>query len=932
MSPVLSMSEQDDLLREFLVESYENLDRLDGELVVLEEDPDAEDVLASIFRTIHTIKGTCGFLDFARLEKLAHSGENLLSSLRAGTLRMDPGITEALLRMVDEIRGTLASIEATGKEKDTDHGDLISILDAHNERRPGIGEVLEGSGVVSGEDIDRALAKQQEGDERLLGEILVEETDVNEQDLNKALTAQQDLTPPTDGPNPTGGIATNNIRVQVNQLDKLMNLAGELVLARNQILQIAAVTEDAETIATAQRLNLVTSEMQEGIMKIRMQPIGVLWSKYPRLVRDLSKHCGKKVNLRMEGKETELDKTLLEAIKDPLTHLIRNSMDHGIETPDVREMTGKDPVGTVLLRAFHESGKVNIEIIDDGGGINAADVKAKAVKSGLITADAAAKMGDRQAFNLIFHAGLSTAKKLSNVSGRGVGMDVVKTNIEEIGGTVDITSEFGQGTTIRIKIPLTLAIIPALIVSCASDRYAIPQVSLVELVRLEGKEAREGIEDLHGSPIYRLRGDLLPLVYLGKELEVNHQADNVCDDEAIRNIVVVRADDRQFGLVVDEINDTEEIVVKSLDKQIKAVSVYAGTTILGDGRVALILDALGLAQRAGVLSEDRHERLIDEGMNHESNSQEVSTYLMVRANGDHRMAIRLGLVDRLEEFKLTDIECTGDQEVVQYRDQIMPLVRISSVLGFQGSGANGAAEDEDLVRVVVHSKGTQRVGLVVDEISDIFETYEAVRRESSVHGIECAVVIDGQVTDLLDLDTLLEGVVSGGSGTEETTDEGDTGMPEVTTAQFCTFHLGDLFFGVDVMNVQEALRHQDMTRVPLTADVVHGVINLRGQTVTALDMRERLGLPPREFGEDECDEEDKLPMNLVLRTEEGVVSILVDRIGDVLTVEDTDRAKMPDNVDHSVRELITSIYKLPGSLLLILDINKLGAVDGSQVA
>ncbi|MFT7662154.1 MAG: two-component system chemotaxis sensor kinase CheA [Planctomycetota bacterium] len=917
------MSEQDELLREFLVESYENLDRLDGELVTLEEDPGDEATLSSIFRTIHTIKGTCGFLEFERLEKLTHAGENLLSMLRDGELRMDEKITEALLGLVDRVRSTLAHIEENGVEDDNDHATMIKILEKHQSSKPVIGEVLESSGIVTAETLQSALDRQGNGDERRLGEILAKESGVSEEHISQALTAQEEFEKPKEVTVAGGGITSNNIRVQVEQLDKLMNLAGELVLARNQILQLAAATQDSETISTAQRLNLVTSELQEGIMKVRMQPIGVLWSKIPRLVRDLSKHLDKPVRVMMEGKSTELDKTLLEAIKDPLTHLVRNAVDHGIENSTERALTGKPIEGTILLRAFHESGQVNIEIVDDGKGIDATAVKAKAIAKGLLSTEAASNLTDRQALELIFHAGLSTAAAVTNVSGRGVGMDVVRTNIEEIGGTVDITSEYGQGTTIRIKIPLTLAIIPALIVSSSTDRYAIPQVSLVELVRLEGDDARTGIEDLHGSPVYRLRGELLPLIFLSSELEVGDIAQNDGDD-LIRNIVVVRAEDRQFGLVVDEINDTEEIVVKSLDKQIKSVSVYAGTTILGDGCVALILDVLGLAQRAGVLSEDRHERVMELVEKAHSDSAGTSTFLMLRANGDRRMAIRLSSVDRLEEFAISDIEFSGAQEVVQYRDEIMPLVRVASVLGNVGVETSEQGRDE-VIHVVVHEDGTQRVGLVVDEITDIFETEEPVSRESNVPGIECAILIDGQITDLLDLPFILSGVLtlSGNDSIElRDVDEEESS----TTRQFCTFNLGNHFFGVDVTHVQEALRHQEMTRVPLTPKVVRGVINLRGQTVTALDMRERLGMNSL-FEEGEIPEDEQKSMNLVVRTTEGIVSILVDRIGDVLTVDDKDKANMPETVDGAVRELITNIYKLPNSLLMILDIEKLGNID-----
>lgn len=395
-------------------------------------------------------------------------------------------------------------------------------------------------------------------------------------------------------------MADTSIRVDVGLLDKLMNLVGELVLARNQITQFGSSQEDPAFLGTVQRLNLLTGELQAGVMKTRMQPVGSVWGKFPRLVRDLAVACGKQVRIDMEGQETELDRTIIEAVRDPLTHMVRNAVDHGIEPPAERAAWGKPAEGRLFLHALHEGGKVVIELTDDGGGIDPRRVRDKALLSGLVTPEQAARLGDRELLDLIFLPGFSTTDRVTQFSGRGVGMDVVRTNIEKIGGTVDVDSTLGRGTTIRMKIPLTLAIIPALVVSTGGDRYAIPQVSLLELVRLEGEQVRKGVEQFHGIPVYRLRGNLLPLVYLDRELGVEPIR---AGDEI--NIVVLQADDRPFGLVVDAIRDTEEIVVKPLQKALKGIGVFSGATIMGDGNVALILDVLGLAQRAGVVSGAR---------------------------------------------------------------------------------------------------------------------------------------------------------------------------------------------------------------------------------------------------------------------------------------------------------------------------------------
>jgi two-component system chemotaxis sensor kinase CheA len=452
----------------------------------------------------------------------------------------------------------------------------------------------------------------------------------------------------------------------------------------------------------------------------------------------------------MEGKETDLDRTIIEAIKDPLTHIVRNSVDHGIETPAVRRAAGKPEQGLLILRAFHEGGQVNIEIMDDGRGIDVAKVKEKAIQRGLATADQAGRMSNHEAFALVFLPGFSTVEKVTNVSGRGVGMDVVKTNIEKIGGSVDLSSEAGQGTTLKIKIPLTLAIIPALIVTSGGERFAIPQVSLLELVRLEGEQARKGIDMLYGAPVYRLRGQLLPLAYLNRELKLTGAAAEISDTQLeadVVNIVVLHADGRQFGLVVDEINDTEEIVVKPLSKQLKGLTCFAGATIMGDGKVALILDVLGVAQRANVVCEV-HDRALQDNKKAGDETDERQTLLLFTAGQNARLAIPLSMVARLEEFPRSKIERSGHQEVVQYRGQILPLIDLAKYLPNDGGTA---AATSDLIQVVVYSEQGRSVGLLVGKINDIVQQTLAVKRQAGQEGILGSAVIQDKVTDLLDV-------------------------------------------------------------------------------------------------------------------------------------------------------------------------------------
>jgi two-component system, chemotaxis family, sensor kinase CheA len=781
-----------EIVKEFLIESYENLDRLDGDLVALEKDPRSRDTLASIFRTIHSIKGASGFLGFNQLEAVTHVGENLLVRLRDGLLLLSPEITTALLAMVDAVRQMLGNIEASGSEGGRNDQELISMLtrllpsqaeanpapepalakegsqpDDLPEPGPNIGDILISRGAAKVSQVYEAVEQQKAGDPRHLGEILVEQGAVKPQDVVEALHIQQQARGPS--------ASDSTIRVDVGRLDRLMNRVGELVLLRNQILQHANSTEDSKLVETSQRLNLLTSEIQEGVMKTRLQPIGNIWDRFPRTLRDVALGCGKQVRIEMKGKETELDKTIIEAIRDPLTHLVRNAVDHGIEPPEVRRAAGKKHEGLLFLQAFHEGGQVNIEIADDGAGLDYEKLRNKAIQKGLVTAGQAARMSERELTNLIFLPGFSTAEKVTNVSGRGVGLDVVKTNVEKIGGTVEVQSKPGLGTTVRMKIPLTLAIIPVLIVTAAGDRYAIPQASLRELVRLEGEQARKGVERLNDAPVYRLRGRLLPLLYLSRELKADEAHDarrsqvapSFCGEAENVNIVVLQADGRQFGLVVDEINDTEEIVVKPLSKQLKSVNAYTGATIMGDGRVALILDVLGLAQRANVVREvrDRTGRGMEGKQLPGAAAGNGRTVLLFQCGENGRMAIDLAQVARLEEFGRDAVEVAAGQEAVQYRGQILPLVRVSEALA--STRQKVAGDRDEFLQVVVYTGQERTVGLVVDRILDIVEECFVVQRQAGRRGVVGSAVIQKRVTDILDVPGLIAAISSGELPTAE---------------------------------------------------------------------------------------------------------------------------------------------------------------------
>jgi len=762
------IDDQDEMIRDFLVESFENLDRMDQELLILEKEPTNTAVINSVFRTIHTIKGTCGFFAFENLESLGHIGENLLDSLRAGKKKLTPDITNVLLKMSDAIRELLQLIENTGNSGDNQHQDLKFLLAHHNSssvsQAPATELTLEEEFALIVAERDALEESKSASEEGAVAVASVEHSQETEaasssESIESSVVegspvagVKSDVQKPQES---GGGLQDSSIRVDVQLLDSLMNLVGELVLARNQLRQITSTSQDQTFQSTFQRLNIITTELQEGVMKTRMQPIASVWGKFPRVVRDVAQQCSKQVRLVMEGKETELDKTIIEAIKDPLVHLVRNAIDHGIEMPADRKKAGKQEEGVLTLRAYHEGGYVMIEIQDDGGGLRVARIKSKAVERGLITQEKSNTMLDQEVFKLIFQPGFSTAEQVTNLSGRGVGMDVVRINIEKIGGALEVDSEPGKGTRLKIRIPLTLAIVPALIVSCEEEAFAIPQVSLIELVRLDEDLFDTDLETIKGATFYRLRGNLLPLVYLSEELKVNmvrpQHRERKKGKARVINIVVVRADSQVFGLVVDDVHDTEEIVVKSLSKSIKGLGVYAGATIMGDGRVALILDVMNIAQRSQVL----HERVAAQ----ESESASVASLvnedeiplLIVELGHNEPAAIPLELVRRLEEFASSKVESLNGRSVVQYRGGILDLIDLRTVRGYNDTTPDG---QDDSCQVIVLNDKDRQVGFMVRGIMDVVKQSIDSSRTAARHGSKGAAIIQDRIMDVLDLTML----------------------------------------------------------------------------------------------------------------------------------------------------------------------------------
>ncbi|MCU1678921.1 MAG: two-component system, chemotaxis family, sensor kinase CheA [Frankiales bacterium] len=756
----------DEIVQEFLVESHENLDQLDRDLVALEQEPNSRPLLASVFRTIHTIKGTSGFLAFSELERVTHVGEGLLSLLRDGKLKLDPEITSALLRMVDAVRGLLRSIEETGVEGESDHTELIAELQAvresaakpsvgqpgerpratplhpamdypsYNPPIPLLGQALIDHGLVDPEDITLAVLEQGVGDNRRLGEILVERGVVTPTDLTDVLDAQSDA---------RRSVADSSIRVDVELLDNLLRQVGELVLTRNQISAHILSSGDLSLTRSWQRLNVITAELQEGVMKARMQPVENVWNKLPRLVRDLCVATGKNVKLEMEGGDTELDRTILEAVKDPLVHLVRNAIDHGIELAEDRERQGKRPEGRLMLRAYHEGGQVNLEIADDGMGIDATRIGQAAVSKGLITPKQLDEMSQSDIINLIFLPGFSTAERITNVSGRGVGMDVVKTNIERIGGSIDVITDAGAGTTFRIKIPLTLAIIAAVIIRCGGQQFALPQAGALEIIQLDPRDPASNIEYVAGAAVYRLRGSLLPLVYLHEVLGLEPAE----TQHGVTHIVVAGSEERQYGLVVDEVLDTEEVAVKPLSAQLKRTAMYAGATILGDGQVSLILDVWAIAHRQRVQgTTTRTAASIVDIVRPRVGELYADSHLVVRVSDARSIAIPLASVTRLEEIPQSSLERVGPREHLQYDGNVLPIARLTRLVGEPDSAV---LRPDALLQVVVYTLNGRSVGLVVDAIVDIADEPATALTDIDGPGVSGTAIVQQRITEILDV-------------------------------------------------------------------------------------------------------------------------------------------------------------------------------------
>jgi two-component system chemotaxis sensor kinase CheA len=743
----------DDLLREFLTETNESLDTVDNQLVRFEQEPNNAKILDNIFRLVHTIKGTCGFLGLPRLESLAHAAETLMGKFRDGMPVTGEAVT-LILNTIDRIKDILSQLEATEAEPEGDDRDLIDALErmvelgAAEPAAPAAKQMTQGTLVA--QTLERELRPGEVSLDELERAFRETETEMASPPLVPAPAAAVPAEAPKKpaakpGPKKVAAeseasegdkVSNQSIRVNVDTLEHLMTMVSELVLTRNQLLEISRRNEDSEFKVPLQRLSNVTAELQEGVMKTRMQPIGNAWQKLPRIVRDLSSELGKQIELEMHGADTELDRQVLDLIKDPLTHMVRNSADHGLESPAERLAAGKPEQGTIRVSAYHEGGHIIICIADNGRGLDTERIKAKAVANGLATEADLEKMTEAQIHKFIFAPGFSTAAAVTSVSGRGVGMDVVRTNIDQIGGTIDVKSVPGEGSSFTIKIPLTLAIVSALIVEAAGERFAIPQLAVVELVRARANSDHR-IERIKDTPVLRLRNKLLPLMHLKKLLKLD---DGASSDPENGFIVVTQVGSQTFGIVVDGVFHTEEIVVKPMSTKLRHIGMFSGNTILGDGAVIMIIDPNGIAQSLGTTAAS-HNEISDDSANARASDAQLTSLLVFRAGSAQPKAVPLALVTRLEEIAVDKIEFSNGRHMVQYRDQLMPLVEIEGV----------ALRDSGVQPILVFADDGRSMGLVVDEIVDIVEEHLNIEVASTRDGILGSAVIKGQATEVIDV-------------------------------------------------------------------------------------------------------------------------------------------------------------------------------------
>lgn len=967
--------DMNDMISEFLVECSENLEEFEVNLLELEKTPEKAELVDSMFRMVHSIKGASGFLAFSNLETLTHKAENVLGLIRDDKGSVSSDLISTFLEVCDAVKDMFQSIEDQGNDGDKSHEDLIAKLKIYEDSFNGLVDAVNKEAEASSKSEESETNDTELDDVQLealkaLGMAPAESTKEEEPQAEAKLDAVQlealkalGMAPESKEPELDAvqrealeslqGAAAKaedpkeekqkteqpaakesrkvqkkeTIRVDVDTLNELVNFAGELVLVRNQLLELSKQNDAKVFTASFNELNLITGEIQRSLMTTRMQPISSIWGKIPRVVRDLSNLVNKQVAIEMFGENTELDRTVLEAISDPMTHIIRNCVDHGLETPEERVAAGKPEKGMIRLEAEHRGNWIHIDISDDGRGISLEKLKKKALEKELYTQEQLDNMSEKEVLNLIFHAGFSTKEQVSNISGRGVGMDVIRSNITKINGNVDIFSEEGVGTTLKIRLPLTLAIIPAVIVSISGERYAIPQSSVQEVACASAQEI-ESFDNIGGQKFTRLRGEILPLVF-GSEflnLETEKEKDNM-------NYVVVNADGYCYGLVIDSVLDIVEIVVKPLDSESENFSYYAGATIMGDGKVAMILDALNVAQLQNI--EQKHE-------DHSSNVHDIrvssgssdNLSLIFELSDAKNYIIPLNKTNRIEEISKTDIEERNIGKFAKFNEGLIRILDLDDLLNVDKKTEE--EEQSNVLRVLYYEVDGHGIGVNVGSKQRLHQTGFELEASDGSEFIVGTTLIDNEVLEVVDLDPYIAQIVSqqnGNNNNFDFSDLGEFGDKAYTDVnnQILSFRLDDLLFGIKLNAISEIIPREEVTVTPGANDTIKGLLNLRGNILVSKSLPEILELKTSIVDPAALEEGVSRDLKSIILSSQGQeLCLQINEIDEILTLTAEDFNTVPTNIPGNIQDYLSGVYKLDKELLLLIDEDKLVAVNDNR--
>lgn len=973
------MEDMQEMLAEFLIECGENLEEFENNLLALEENHKDSSLLDSMFRMIHSIKGASGFFAFNNLESLTHKTENVLDLLRSKKGEVNQDLISTFLEVCDSVKEMFESIENTSQDGDNEYASLKDkLINYETEFKAGtqavanvaaaekvedVAETESLSPVASTEGMDATqlealaslgmlpeqssaasedtAAQDSNLDATQLEALASLGIDVSDMKVEEATSVDDNINVETKTKTVSEAkkqAATiqkkETIRVDVQTLNKLVNLAGELVLVRNQVLELAKSDTSHLYDKSFASLDLVTGEIQRALMSTRMQPISSIWGKAPRVVRDLCKQLSKDVQVIMEGENTELDKTVLEAISDPMTHIIRNCLDHGIETPEERAQMGKDPKGTIRLIAEHRGNWIHLDIIDDGKGISRERLKAKALEKELYTEEELEAMSDREVLNIIFHAGFSTKEQVSNVSGRGVGMDVIKSNINKINGTVEMESEEGAGTHLRIKLPLTLAIVSAIIASIDGRKYAIPQNAVQEVASI-AKDDIETLDDIQGQKFTRLRGEILPLIYAADLLQHGAATEAESERDSL-NYLVINSDGFVYGLVIDNVIDIIEIVVKPLDSEDDNFEFYSGATIMGDGKVALILDTSKIAE-VSKIDQIHQDAETKKTMYGSVNNYSGNLTLLFKLANQKDYLIPLNKSSRIEEIKRDDIERRNTGTFAKFNNTLIRIIDLACLLGI-GDYLDEQLDEDGLIKVLYFEFNGQGIGVNVGTNHTLLQKSYDIQPIQNSEFIIGTSLIDGTCYEVINIEEHLSAVINASADlnlSEQVAMNVDLELKETNllseansnNALIISFEIGELFLGIDINSVSEIINREFVTAIPGSDSATSGLLNLRGDILVSKSLTDILNLSGEDCLREDYEEHTEDCKSLIVNSSGHKVCLEVGKVNEILSIEKDKLNAVPTNIPDNIASYIKSVYKLDDKLLLLLNEEKLVPVE-----